>query len=286
MPHNHHHSFAAILLTTLMLATTACSTTDQTTITATPDDTTATPDDGTASPDAMPGETGDTVVTTDVGTAGPVATVVEPSTPDMPAGENSDDVETVSFDYPDIWLTNRSDPSTPLGKLCWAFQEFLWAEFVRFNQLLVDSIPGLEMTLPAMGDEGEGVGPVGVVTEEPDDSSTGVDEYLSDTLGSIQSSEIVGIVNDAGLSEELQLFAQAFFSYIVAYDNQFKTVGYANIDNDSLPYQDFGDLPHVEEFDKAMEDNPDVCGIPSMEDMEEGSARFSQALTELFGEGQ
>ena len=283
MPHNHHHnSFAATLLATLILASTACSTTDQTTITA-PAAETPTPNDTIATPDAMPGETGSTVVTPDAGTTGPVAPVVEPSTPDAPGGENSDDAKTVNIDYPDIWLTNRSDPSTPLGKLCWAFQEFIWADLVRISQLLVDSIPGLEMTLPAMGDESEGVGPVGVVNEESDDSSTDVDEYFSDTLGSIQASEIVGIVNNAGLSEELQLFAQAFFSYIAAYKNQIKTVGYAYFDNDSLPYQDLGDLPHVEEFDKAVEDNPDICGIPSMEDIEEGSARFSQAVAELEG---
>ena len=275
MPHNHHNSFAAILLATLILASTACSTTDRTTLTATPQT------DIIATPDAMLGETGGTVVTPDAGTTGPVAPVVEPSTSDAPGGENSDDAKTVNIDYPDIWLTNRSDPSTPLGKLCWAFQEFIWADLVRISQLLVDSIPGLEMTLPAMGDESEGVGPVGMVNEESDDSSTDVDEYFSDTLGSIQASEIVGIVNDAGLSEELQLFAQAFFSYIAAYKNQIKTVGYANLDNDSLPYQDLGDLPYVEEFDEAAEDNPDVCGIPSMEDIEEGSAIFSQAVAEL-----
>lgn len=137
-----------------------------------------------------------------------------------------------------------------------------------------------------MGDESEGVGPVGVVNEESDDSSIGVDEYFSDTLGSIQSSEIVGIVNDAGLPEELQLFAQTFFSYVAEYKNQIKTVGYANLDNDSLPYQNLDDLPHAEEFYETAEDNPDICGIPSMEDIEVGSAIFSQAVAELFGEGQ
>lgn len=282
MPHHRHTTLAVTLLAVLTL-TTACATTNQTTITG-PADETPTQTDTTPTPDAMPGETGGTAVTPDAGTAGPVAPVVEPSTPDAPGGENSDNAKTVSVDYPDIWLTNRSDPSTPLGKLCWAFQEFIWADLVRISQLLVDSIPGLEMTLPATGDESEGVGPVGVANEESDDSSTGVDEYFSDTLGSIQSSEIVGIVNDAGLSEELQLFAQAFFSYIAAYKNHIKTVGYAYFDNDSLPYQDLGDLPHAEEFDKAVEDNPDICGIPSMEDIEEGSARFSQAVAELEGQ--
>ena len=137
------------------------------------------------------------------------------------------------------------------------------------------------MALPDMGEEGEGVGPVGVVNEESDDSSPNIHEYFSDTLGSIQSSEIAGIVNDAGLSEELQLFAQAFFSYIAAYDKHLETVGYANMDNDSLPYQDFGDLPYAEEFDKAVTDNPDKCEIPSLDVIEEGSARFGQALAEL-----
>ena len=270
------------ILSTLAVLTlsTACATTNQTTITG-PADETPTQTDTTPTPDAMPGEAGGTAVTPDAGTTGPVAPVVEPSTLDAPGGENSDNAKTVSVDYPDIWLTNRSDPSTPLGKLCWAFQEFMWADLVRISQLLVDSIPGLEMTLPATGDESEGVGPVGVVNEESDDSSTGVDEYFSDTLGSIQASAIAGIVNDAALSEELQLFAQTFFSYVAAYKNQIKTVGYANLDNDSLPYQNLDDLPHAEEFYETAEDNPDICGIPSIEDIEAGSARFSRAVAEL-----
>lgn len=263
------------LMAVLLLAT-ACSAVGETTVTASPTDTVAVPE-------VAPGETGGAVATPNDNMPSPVASVGEPALPVTPGDSNSEDAEPVVVDYPEVWLTNRSDPSTPLGKLCWAFQEFIWADFVRFNQILVDSFPGLEMALPDTGEEDENVGPVGVVNEESDDSSPNVNEYLSDTLGSIQSSEIAGIVNDAGLSEELQLFAQAFFSYIAAYDKHLETVGYANYDNDSLPYQDIGDLPYSEEFDEAVIDNPDICGIPSMEDIEEGSARFGQALAELLG---
>ena len=281
MPHKHHNSsLTAILLAMLMLASTACSTTDQT----------PAPNDTTPTPDAMPGETGGTVVTPDAGATGPVAPVVEPSTSVTPGDQGSDDTETVIFEYPDTLLANQGNISTPLGKLCWAFQEFIIAESTRFYQILIDSIPDLEMALPDVESEAEDVGPVGVVNEESGDQIPEFSEYFSDTLGSIQASDIVGVVNDAGLSEEVQLFAQAFFAYVEAYKNQFKTVGYANIDNDSLPYQDIEDLPYVEEFYKAVGENPDKCGSKSEEEvekeMEESIARFSQALTELFGEGQ
>lgn len=275
MRRNDRICILSALMAVLLLAT-ACSAVGETTVTASPTNTVA-------APEVTPGgTTGDSDVATPNDDApSAVAPVDEPSIPTTPSDPNSEDAEPVVVDYPDVWLTNRSDPSTPLGKLCWAFQEFIWADLVRISQLMVDSFPGLEMALPDMGEEGEGVGPVGVVNEESDDSSTSINEYFSDTLGSIQTSDIAGIVNDAGLSEELQLFAQAFFSYIAAYDNQFKVGGYANIDNDSLPYQDIGDLPYSKEFDEAVEDNPDKCGIPSIEDVEEGSARFGQAFAEL-----
>lgn len=295
MPNKHHNnSLTAILLAMLMLASTACSTTDQTTITGpaaetpTPNDTTPAPDDGTPAPDATPGETGGTAVTSDAGTTGPVAPVVEPSTSVTPGDQGSDDTETVIFEYPDTLLANQGDTSTPLGKLCWAFQEFIITESTRFYQILIDGIPDLEMALPDMESESENVGPVGVVNEESEDQILEFSEYFSDTLGSIQAPGIMGVVNDAGFSEEVQLFAQAFFSYVEAYTNQFKTVGYASIDNDSLPYQDIEDLPYIEEFYKAVGENPDKCGSQSEEEaekeVEESIARFSQALTELFGE--
>ena len=264
------------LMAVLLLAT-ACSAAGETTVTASPTDIVA-------APGVTPDGTDGAVATPNDDAPSAVAPIDEPSTPTTPDDSNSDDAGmVVVVDYPEVWLTNRSDPSTPLGKLCWAFQEFIWADLVRVSQLMVDSFPGLEMALPDMGEEDENVGPVGVVNEESDGSSQNINEYFSDTLGSIQSSEIAGIVNDAGLSEELQLFAQAFFSYIAAYDKHLETVGYANFDNDSLPYQDIGNLPYSEEFDEAVEDNPDKCGIPSMEDIEEGSARFRQALAELLG---
>ena len=274
------------ILSTLAVLTlgTACSTTNRTTFTATPQT------DIIATPDAMPGETGGAAVTPDAGTTGPVAPVVEPSTSVTSGNQVSDDTETVIFEYPDTLLANQGDISTPLGKLCWAFQEFIIAESTRFYQILIDGIPGLEMALPDMESEAEDVGPVGVVNEESEDQIPEFSEYFSDTLGSIQAPGIMGVVNDAGLSEEVQLFAQAFFAYVEAYKNRFKTVGYANIDNDSLPYQDIEDLPYVEEFYKAVGENPDKCVSKSEEEAEkemgDSIARFSQALTELFGEGQ
>ena len=89
----------------------------------------------------------------------------------------------------------------------------------------------------------------------------------------------MGIVNDDELSDGLQQFAQEFFSYVAAFDEQIKAVGYENIDQAILPYQDFNDLPNVEEFTQVIEDNPDKCKFPTEEEITEELAKLDQYVT-------
>ncbi len=282
MPHNHHHSFAAILLAMLILAGTACSTTDQTTITAAPGDTTVTPGDTThalgdtsTTPDdtATPGSGtdapgGDTAAPQNDPPA-PTNPTTESTAPVVASDENSADDEGSAepapfiYEYPESLLTNRNDRSTPLGRLCWAFQEYMTQELVRINRILADNTPNWEVTFPAIADitegEDDGVGPVGVVNEESSGLSMGTDGYMLAVLDEIQEPSIAGIVDDSGLSTELQLFAEAFFTYIAAFEAQVRAVGYENINRTLLPYQDFGDMPHAKDFNGAAVANPDKC---------------------------
>ena len=95
----------------------------------------------------------------------------------------------------------------------------------------------------------------------------GTDGYLLGSLDEIQEMSIVSVVDDPGLSKELQLFAQAFFAYVAAFEEQVRAVGYENIDRTQLPYQDFMDMPHTKEFDEAVQNNPDKCIVPSEDEI-------------------
>lgn len=79
------------------------------------------------------------------------------------------------------------------------------------------------------------------------------------SLDKILEPSIAGVVDDPELSEELQLFAEAFFAYIEAEEEQIRAVGWANVDRTQLPYQHFEDMPHIEEFSEAIIANPDKC---------------------------
>lgn len=151
-------------------------------------------------------------------------------------------------------------------------------EGVLFSQVMEDKNPGYEVVFPDISSTDDDVGPVGSVNEEY--PTIGTDDYFSNTLGAIQESAIVATVNDDGLSEELQLFAQAFFTYVAAFNNQLKAGGYENIDQATLPYQNFDDFPHVEEFTEAIEANPDKCKFPTIEEAEKEIAKFDQYVTE------
>lgn len=153
-------------------------------------------------------------------------------------------------------------------------------EGVLFAQVLEDRNPGYEVVFPDISSTDDEIGPVGSVNEESEDPTIGTDDYFSNTLGAIQESAIVATVNDDGLSEELQLFAQAFFTYIMAFNNQLRAGGYENINQATLPYQDFNDMPHVEEFTEAIETNPDKCKFPTVEEAEKEIAKFDQYVTE------
>ena len=252
--------------------------------TAVPTDSTAAPTDGTAAPDGTPTPGDDTAVPTDStavptdGTAAPDGetdmtstdtseTSVKASDQDSTDGQESAKPVPFTYEYPELLMINRNDRSTPLGKLCWAYWEYVSKQLVRIHRVLVDNIPNLEVTFPAVADITEGednsIGPVGVVNEESNESSIGTDGYLIGSLDEIQEASIVGIVDDPELSEELQLFAEAFFAYIEAFEDQIRTVGYENLDRSQLPYQYLDDIPYKKEFSEAFIANPDKCVIPS-----------------------
>ena len=291
------NAFIASALAALMLST-ACSTTEDITITApgdtttptdsatAPDDT-PTPTDGTTSPDGETGTPDDTPTgdgTTSPGDApaptdGTAAPGGETGTPDDTTetpvtasdqgsvdGQESEPAPFI-HEYPEFLLINRNDRSTPLGKLCWAYWEYSSQQLARIHRVFVDNTPNLEVTFPAIADitEGEdnGVGPVGVVNEESNELSIGTDGYLVRSLDGILKPSVVSIVDDLELSEELRLFAEAFFAYIEAFEEQLRAVGYENIDRSQLPYQDFESMPYRKEFSEAFIANPDKCVIPS-----------------------
>ena len=200
-------------------------------------------------------------------------------------GKNLPNVPPFTYEYPESWLINRSDRSTPLGKLCWAMSEYVSNVFVRINQVLADNTPNLEVTFPAVADITEGanngVGPVGVVNEESNEPSIGTEAYLIDSLGEILEPSIAGIVDDPGLSEELQLFAEAFFAYIEAKEEQIRAVGWANVDRTQLPYLHFEDMPHFEEFGDATIANPDKCVSTPVDDTIDAKQFYDDLSVEI-----
>ena len=269
-----HKSARIMSVLAALILNTACSTTDQTTITAPADDAPA-PTDSTPAPSAPTDDTSPT----DTGTPTDDTGIRDDtSTPTTASDQDFVEVTSVVFNYPNSWLANDNDRSTPLGKLCWAVREYISIDLARSYQEFADNIPGFEVIFSS-NDEGESVGPVGVTNEESEDPTIGTDDYFLDTLGAIQGLGIVGIVNDDELSDGLQQFAQEFFSYVAAFDEQIKAVGYENIDQAILPYQDFNDLPNVEEFTQAIEDNPDKCKFPTEEEITEELAKLDQYVT-------
>ena len=249
------HTSARItsVLAVLMLST-ACSTIDETTITAASD-----PPLSTDSMAASGGDTGTTPTDTP-------ETPVTVGDQDSADGQESAEPAPFTYEYPEFLLINRNDRSTPLGKLCWAFFEYMSSVLIRSYGVVAEFSPILKVTFPAIADITEGedniVGPVGVVNEESNEPSIGSEDYFIGSLDEILEPSIVGIVDDTGLSEELQLFAEAFFAYIEAEEREARAVGWANIDRDRLPYQDFEDLPHMKEFDETLIANPDKCAFP------------------------
>ena len=257
------------VLVVLMLST-ACSTTEDITVVASddtpaPTDSTAasdtpTPTDSTAAPGGETGTTPDDMSET------PLAVSVQ----DSAGGQESVEVAPFTYEYPESWLINRNDRSTPLGKLCWAFFEYvsnMWALIYG----IVAEHPNFEVTFPAIAD----------LNEESNEPSIGTEDYFIDSLNEILEPSIAGVVDDIGLSEELQLFAKALFAYIEAEEEQTRAVGWANIDRTRLPYQDFEDLPHVKELNEAVIANPDKCASPSEDEMNEMNRFLDEQAAEL-----
>ena len=270
------------VLAVLMLSI-ACSTTEDMTITTASDDTsaptdgTAAPGGGTGTPDDTPTPGDDTTAPTDsTATTDTSETSVTVGDQDSADGQESAEPASFTYEYPEFWLINRNDRSTPLGKLCWALFEYISNVLIRIYGIVAEIIPDWEVTFPAIAnitaDEDNSASPVEVVNEVSNELSIGTEDYFIESLGEILEPSIAGIVDDPGLSEELQLFARAFFSFIEVKEEQTKAVGWANIDLTWVPY-DFEDWPHVEEFNEAVIANPDKCASPS-EDEEDEMNRF------------
>ena len=238
--------------------------------TGTPDDTPT--GDSTAAPDNTPTPGDDATAPTDSATTTDThETPVTVSDQDSADGQESAERVPFTYEYPESWLINRNNRSTSLGKLCWAFFEYTSNVLIRANQILADNTPNWEVIFPAIADITEGednsVGPVGVVNEESSEPSIGTEDYFIESLGKILEPSIAGVVDDPGLSEELQLFAEAFFAYIEAEEEQIRAVSWANVDRARLPYQRFEDMPHAKEFNDAAIANPDKCVISSEDEI-------------------
>lgn len=234
-----------------MLATTACSTTDQTTITAAPGDTMA--------PSSLPT---------------PTNPIPETTEPDSSLGSTSIEPDPFIYQHPDLVLTNLNDRSTPLGRLCWAVWEFLRMGFVEVIGAIAAANPEqfevADSNLNGITEgEDDPVGPVGVANEDPEESISATGTYgFLDALDSISELQIVRVVDDPGLSGEIQVFAKAFFEWVEAIEEQAKAVGFLGVDYSQLPYKDFDSLPNVDVFDEVLRDDSTQCW-PSVEDIEE-----------------
>ena len=255
------------------------------TITVLPTDSMATPDgtaapgDGTAAPTEPAAPNGTATPTTEPSTS-------EPSL--EPVSKESD-----SYFYlpqlPDFWLTNPYDTSTPLGQLCWALVEFVRIEFIEsFGNIAASPVAvtvdsNTNGTAPDVSDiienENNPTGPTGVANEELEVSTQDTDTYL-DALDAIQEPRIVRVVDDPGLSEELQVFAKGLFEMIAAVEEQARIVGYRNIDHSQLPYKDIESLPNLDTFYKAVTENPTQCPSPD-QDTEQIMEDWRDKLNEL-----
>ena len=247
----HKNARIASAMAALMLSA-ACTTTENITITAPGD---------TPTGDGMTSSGGD-IGTTTIDTPETPVTVSDQDSAD---GQESAEPASFTYEYPEFLLINHNDRSTPLGKLCWAVFEHMSNTLIRTSGIVAEINPDWEVTFPAIADITEGednsVGPVGVINEESSEPSIGTEDYLIESLGEILEPSIASVVDDPGLSEELQLFAAAFFAYVEAEEEQIRAVGWANIDRTRLPYQDSQDIPHMKEFEKILIANPDKCAF-------------------------
>lgn len=253
-----------------LILSTACSTTNETTITAAtvPSDTaptdTATPIDSTAPTAPTDGPT------LDDHSPDTVTPTTEPATSEPSPQPVSTESDQIVLEYPDALLTNLSDRSTPLGRLCWAFWEFGRMSVVEFFNTLAAS-PAIAIVgshasdiNPDVSDiienENDPIGPVGITDEETEEPTLETNSYgFLDALSAIQEPQIARVVDDPGLSGELQVFAKAFFEMIEAIEEQAKVVGYRNVDYSQLTYKDIDSLPNIDVFSKAAGENPTQC---------------------------
>ena len=299
-----HNSARIMSVLAVLILSTACSTTEDITVVASddtpaPTDSTAAPGGDTSSDDtpaptdstAAPG--GDTPTPGD--TASPSDSPPDPATPTTEPATSEPSPESVStgsdriiIEYPDALLTNLSDRSTPLGRLCWALWEFGRMSAIEFFNTLAASSQAIVIvdsdasgTAPDVNDILENgdnpIGLVGIANEEAEEPTLETNSYgFLDALDAIQEPQITGVTDDPGLSEELQIFAKALFEMIAAIEEQAKVVGYRDIDYSQLPYKDVDSLPNADILAQTVTENPTKCPRPSDEDIEEWGDRINE----------
>ena len=250
------------------------------------------PTDSTAMPDGTPAPGDGTAVPTESAALNGTATpTTEPPTSEPslePVSKESD-----SYFYlpqlPDFWLTNPYSTSTPLGQLCWALVEFVRIEFIESFGTIAAFPAVVTVDLSTNGtdpdvngvieDENNPTGPTGIANEELEVPTQDTDTYLN-ALSAIQETRIAKVVDDPGLSEELQVFAKGLFEMIAAVEEQARIVGHRNIDHSQLPYKDIESLPNLDIFYKAVAENPTQCPSPD-QDTEQIMEDWRDQLNEL-----
>lgn len=228
---------------------------------------------GAGSPGAVPGGLGSGENSCEA----PVA-IEPPSTTAGQSGTGLLDLEPIDIDTLKAELTYSGDLSTPLGKLCWAMWKEATVDVLRFYEGFFDitylqthpnypearqkANETVTAILSILNGDDE-VGPVSVVTE--DSLDTEIEKTYINILEEIQTPDIVGVVDDARLSEELQVFAEAYFDSVALTEQRIKAGGLSNID---FFNQTEYDLPNEDVFNKELISNPEECGTPPLDDVE------------------
>ncbi len=138
-------------------------------------------------------------------------------------------------------LVNPSDRSTPIGTLCWAMLE--WGRMSTINLFEVTAVqdPRIEIIYPAGYDH----------------------EYtLIDALEEIAKPEIVSIADSPQFSEELQLFAKAFFEQIRTDIKRIDEITSTPVDYNNTYFAALESLPHLEAYFEATDTHTDQCIFP------------------------
>ena len=212
-----------------------------------------------------------TLTETTVEPNGPPPVAVDqpsPATSSAAPSTTRSDLESMDPDFVDLYQALHSfkdagDFSTPLGRLCWAVARdslikllllvyYLYGPSMR--ALYPDEAALIDEFIEDLSGDDLGTDPVGIVNEEP--SVAVIEGIYLDVLEDIQGPSIVSVMDDTGLSEELQVFAEAFFEDIEISERQVKSGGLDNLDYSG---RDFENLPNVDAFVEVAKAHPDKC---------------------------